>query len=89
MNQEEIAVEICQVIDESELDEMWSFVGSKDNQRWLWHADHKSGVVLAYAFGARRDELFLQLKELLQPFGISRLLIQQEFINLICQQKTM
>ncbi len=46
MNQEEIAVEICQVIDESELDEMWSFVGSKDNQRCA--IDHKSGVVLAY-----------------------------------------
>jgi len=23
---------------ESELDEMWSYVGKKANQRWLWHA---------------------------------------------------
>ena len=22
----------------SELDEMWSYVGKKANQRWLWHA---------------------------------------------------
>ncbi len=28
--------------------------------------------VLAYAFGARKDEVFLQLKELLEPFGIMR-----------------
>jgi len=25
-------------IEESELDEMWSYVGKKANQRWLWHA---------------------------------------------------
>ena len=23
---------------ESELDEMWSYVAKKENQRWLWHA---------------------------------------------------
>jgi len=58
---------------ESELDEMWSFVGEKANQRWLWHAiDRASGKVLAYVFGTRKDEVFLQLKALLQPFGISR-----------------
>ena len=33
---------------EAEMDELWSFVKNKKNQRWLWHAiDHKSGVVLA------------------------------------------
>ncbi len=25
-------------VEESELDEMWSFVGKKSNPRWLWHA---------------------------------------------------
>jgi len=60
-------------IEESELDEMWSFVSSKSNPRWLWHAiDHRTGQVLAYAFGRRQDEVFLQLKELLEPFGIRR-----------------
>ena len=30
----------------SELDEMWSFVRSKANPRWLWHAiDHHTGTV--------------------------------------------
>mgnify|MGYP001943552403 CR=1 FL=1 len=45
----------------------------KANQRWLWHAiERTSGKVLAYVFGTRKDEVFLQLKALLLPFGISR-----------------
>ena len=32
------------VIEESELDEMWSYVGKKTNPRWLWHAiDRRTG----------------------------------------------
>jgi insertion element IS1 protein InsB len=55
-----------------ELDEMWSVVNRKSNQRWLWHAvDHASGKVLAYVFGARKDNVFNQLKALLTPFGIN------------------
>jgi insertion element IS1 protein InsB len=28
---------------------MWSFVGSKAQQRWLWYAiDHATGKILAY-----------------------------------------
>src|SRR5256712_4341639 len=51
---------------------MWSFVGSKSQQRWLWHAiDHHTGQVLAYVFGTREDEAFLELKALLKPFGIT------------------
>ncbi len=80
---EEVEVDIVQAkiteeldearIEESELDEMWSFVGKKSNPRWLWHAiDRRTGQVLAYAFGHRKDEVFLQLKELLEPFGIRR-----------------
>jgi insertion element IS1 protein InsB len=58
---------------EAEIDEMWSFVGRKKDQRWLWHAiDHATGAVLAYVFGRRKDEVFLQLKALLEPFGLSR-----------------
>ena len=33
---------------------------------------HISGTVLAYVFGRRQDTVFLQLKELLEPFGIRR-----------------
>lgn len=58
-------------IEESELDEMWSYVGKKTNQRWLWHAIARiTEKVLAYTFGQRKDEVFLKLKELLEPFGI-------------------
>lgn len=59
--------------EEAEVDAMWGFVGKKKEQRWLWHAiDHRSGKVLAYVFGRRRDEVFLKLKALLEPFGITR-----------------
>lgn len=72
-NCESIVVDICLFKPleissgvESELDEMWSFVTKKSNQRWLWHAiERKSGKVLAYVFGTRKDEIFLQLKALL------------------------
>ena len=57
----------------SELDEMWSYVARKSNPRWLWHAiDHHTGKVLAYVFGRRQDDVFLQLQKLLEPFGITR-----------------
>jgi insertion element IS1 protein InsB len=60
-------------VEAAEVDEMWSFVGSKQEPRWLWHAiDHWSGAVLAYVFGRRQDEVFLKLKGLLEPFGITR-----------------
>jgi insertion element IS1 protein InsB len=72
LNPEEVTVRI-RLADEAEVDEMWSFVGRKKDQRWLWHAiDHRTGKVLAYVFGRRQDEVFLQLKALLEPFGITR-----------------
>jgi len=64
---------VIQPAEEAELDEMWSFVQKKKNQRWLWHAiDHLTGTVLAYVFGNRKDIIFEQLKSLLEPFGINR-----------------
>ena len=40
---ETLDVDIYEV-EEAEMDEMWSFVGSKKQQRWLWHAiDHTTG----------------------------------------------
>ncbi len=72
VNPAEIIVDIQQA-GEAEVDEMWSFVGKKGNQRWLWHAiDHHTGKVLAYVFGRREDDVFLQLKALLEPFGLTR-----------------
>jgi hypothetical protein len=43
---------------------MWSYVRSKVNPRWLWHAiDYHTGTVLAYVFGRRQDTVFLELKK--------------------------
>jgi insertion element IS1 protein InsB len=59
-------------VEEVEADEMWSFVGNKQNQRWLWHAiDHETGEVLAYVIGQHQDSVLLKLKALLEPFGVS------------------
>jgi len=77
---EQIEVDIVRVeeleesgIEEAQLDEMWSYVSSKKNPRWLWHAiARRTGQVLAYVFGRRKDEVFLQLEKLLLPFGIKR-----------------
>nr|WP_221902064.1 IS1 family transposase [Bathymodiolus platifrons methanotrophic gill symbiont] len=61
------------VCEEVEIDEQWSFVGKKSNQRWLWHAvDHATNTVIAYVFGKRKDDVFKELKALLTPFEISR-----------------
>ena len=71
LNPDEVEV-VIRLADEAEVDEMWSFIGRKQDQRWLWHAiDHRSGRVLAYVFGRRQDDVFLKLKELLEPFGIT------------------
>jgi insertion element IS1 protein InsB len=61
-------------VEAAEVDEMWSFVGKKKAPRWLWHAlDHRTGEILAYVFGRREDQAFLELKALLVPFGIRHL----------------
>ncbi|WP_442862831.1 IS1 family transposase [Candidatus Entotheonella palauensis] len=80
LNPEQVEVAICRADEleqrrglSSELDEMWSFVRAKSNPRWLWHAiDHRSGQILAYVFGRRQDAVFLELKKLLELFGITR-----------------
>ena len=77
---DQVEVELCRAEElevrrglASELDEMWSYVSKKANPRWLWHAiDHRTGKVLAYVFGRRQDDVFLKLKELLEPFGITK-----------------
>src|SRR2546430_647474 len=64
---------MIQRVEEAEVDAMWSYVRKKTAQRWLWHAiDHHTGKVLAYVCGRRQDQVFLQRKALLEPFGITR-----------------
>ena len=60
-------------VEETELDEMWSFVQNKKNQRWLWVAiDHNTRKIVAFAFGRRIQTVFRKLRKLLKPFDIRR-----------------
>jgi insertion element IS1 protein InsB len=67
---EDITAEIVSV-NEAEMDEMWSFVGDKSRQYWLWRAiDHAAGESLAFHFGTREYENPDELLVLLEPFDI-------------------
>lgn len=51
------------------MDEQWSFVGNKKNQRWLWYAwEPRFKRVLAHAFGRRTNETLKRLLKLLDPY---------------------
>lgn len=44
-------------VTELEIDEMWSFVGKKENQRWLWYAfDADRKEILCFELSRRTDE---------------------------------
>lgn len=50
---------------------MWSFVGKKKNQLWLWWVEEAlSGEILAFTFGRRTHATFRRLKKLLSSAGI-------------------
>ena len=62
----DIKVEIA-----AEMDEMWSFCGSKKNQIWLWWAvEHYTNTPLAFTFGTREHHNLDRLLELLKPFSV-------------------
>jgi insertion element IS1 protein InsB len=49
---------------ESEVDEMWSFVGSKENKQWIWIAmDARSRQIIAFYVGDRSRESARKLWE--------------------------
>jgi insertion element IS1 protein InsB len=53
------------------MDEFWSFVGKKSNQRWTWYAiDKASGIILAWHNGGRTDADFRQLLQYLKNIPI-------------------
>lgn len=40
-----------------ELDEMWSFVGNKENKQWIWLAiDRSTGQIIGFHIGDRGEE---------------------------------
>ena len=54
-----------------EVDEQWSFVGNKKNQRWLWYAwEPRYKRIITHAFGKRDTEAFNKLQRLLPKFTI-------------------
>ncbi len=54
-----------------EIDEQWSFVGNKKNQRWLWYAwEPNRKTVVAHVFGDRSRKTLENLLALLAPFEI-------------------
>ena len=55
------------------MDEFWSFVEKKSNQRWTWYAiERESGSILAWHNGKRSDKDFLILWDLLKIFDIDK-----------------
>lgn len=50
---------------------MWSYVGAKRQQRWLWWVeDAVTGQVVAYVFGRRTHATFRQLLDALRQAGL-------------------
>ncbi|WP_291970399.1 IS1 family transposase [Candidatus Symbiopectobacterium sp.] len=55
-----------------EVDEMWSFIGNKERQRWLWHAlEPRLKQVIAHAFGSRSKKTLHKLLKLLLRFSVA------------------
>lgn len=52
-------------------DEMWSYIGKKKVQHWLWWVEElTSGEIVAFTFGRRSHQTFRRLKKLLTSAGI-------------------
>ena len=57
----------------AEMDEFWSFVGNKSNQRWTWYAmDKSTGIILAWHNGNRTDADFKKLLKYLNLIPIDK-----------------
>jgi insertion element IS1 protein InsB len=51
---------------------MWSFVGNKTQQRWLWYAwEPRLKRIVAHAFGRRSKKTFRKLLKLLEGFNVA------------------
>ena len=70
---------------ESELDEMWSSVGSKENKQWIWIAmDAKSRQIIAFYVGDRSQESGKKLWELIaKDYRENATFYTIEFVTLI------
>jgi IS1 family transposase/transposase-like protein len=56
-----------------EIDELWSFVGNKARQRWLWYAvDRTRKTIVAFVIGQRTDASCRKLVRQLSDYQIDR-----------------
>ena len=63
-----------EIVSDAEGDEFWSFVGSKQQQRWTWYVlERRSGSILAYHIGRRTDKSCQQLFEKRAPFSLGKI----------------
>jgi transposase-like protein len=83
INHKDSDIEIDLVlVDEAEMDEMWSFVHDKSQQYWLWWAiDHKTGEPLAFYLGTREHQNLDELLDLLKPFNIKTVYTDDNFAD--------
>ena len=62
------------------MDEIWSFVGSKEYKVWIWLAiDRDTRQIAGVAFGDRSDETCLKLWQSLPPDYRKRAVIYTDF----------
>ncbi len=55
-----------------EVDEQWSFVANKKQQRWLWYAwEPRLKRIIAHTFGRRNKKTLRQLLALLSRFNVA------------------
>jgi len=55
-----------------EVDEFWTFVGSKANRKWLIYAyDREGGEIVAYVWGDRSAKTANRLREKLRRLGVT------------------
>lgn len=51
---------------------MWSFVGNKKRQRWLWYAwEPRLKRIIAHVFGSRSKKTLCKLLKLLSGFSVA------------------
>ena len=62
-----------EVLQQVEIDELWSYVGSKKNQQWLWYGwDREHKKLLRYLIGPRTDKSCEQLMTQLSEYQIEQ-----------------
>ena len=65
---EELELEICY---STELDEFWSYIGNKKEQRWTWYIIEKnSGIIIAWKNGKRTNEVLGKLLKTIKNIPI-------------------